>query len=136
MANWSLTSLQLKLIKIGARVVRHARAITFQPAKVTVTGPIVRARDRRQHFDLAGSAVMCLTLVPTGTERKRQDKSVRYAESRGHRTWIKRGRGLTAPVRALSQPRSTGRTTKNLINGPRSGQIAVKWYNTWGMQAK
>lgn len=28
MANWSLTSLQLKLIKIGARMIRHARAIT------------------------------------------------------------------------------------------------------------
>ena len=42
MADWSLTSLQLKLIKIGARVVRHARAITFQLAKVTVTGPMVR----------------------------------------------------------------------------------------------
>jgi len=27
MAGWSLTSLHLKLIKIGARVVRHARAI-------------------------------------------------------------------------------------------------------------
>ncbi|MDA0720604.1 MAG: transposase, partial [Proteobacteria bacterium] len=37
------TSLQLKLIKIGARVVRHARAITFQLAEVTVTGPMVRA---------------------------------------------------------------------------------------------
>ena len=43
MANWSLTSLQLKLIKIGARVVRHARAITFQLAEVAVTGPMVRA---------------------------------------------------------------------------------------------
>ena len=39
MADWSLTSLQLKLIKIGARVVRHARAITFQLAEVAVTGP-------------------------------------------------------------------------------------------------
>jgi hypothetical protein len=38
-----LTSLQLKLIKIGARVVRHARAITFQLAEVAVTGPMVRA---------------------------------------------------------------------------------------------
>jgi len=38
MVDWSLTSLQLKLIKIGARVVRHARAITFQLAEVTVTG--------------------------------------------------------------------------------------------------
>ena len=40
MANWSLTSLQLKLIKIGARVVRHARAITFQLAEMAVTGPM------------------------------------------------------------------------------------------------
>ena len=43
MADWSLTSLQLKLIKIGVRVVRHARAITFQLAEVAVTGPMVRA---------------------------------------------------------------------------------------------
>jgi hypothetical protein len=43
MADWSLTSLQTRLIKIGARVVRHARAITFQLAEVAVTGPMVRA---------------------------------------------------------------------------------------------
>ncbi len=43
MADWSLTSLQLKLIKIGARVVRHARAITFQLAEVAITGTMVRA---------------------------------------------------------------------------------------------
>lgn len=43
MADWSLTSLQLKLIKIGARVVRHARAITFQLAEVAVSGPMVRS---------------------------------------------------------------------------------------------
>ena len=43
MADWSLTSLQLKLIKIGARVVRHTRAITLQLAEVDVTGPMVRA---------------------------------------------------------------------------------------------
>jgi len=43
MADWSLTSLQLKLIKMGARVVRHARAITFQLAEVAVTGAMVRA---------------------------------------------------------------------------------------------
>ena len=43
MANWSLTSLQLKLIKIGSRVIRHARTITFQLAEVAVTGPMVRA---------------------------------------------------------------------------------------------
>lgn len=52
MADWSVTSLQLKLIKIGARVVRHASAITFQLAQVAitfqlaqvaVTSPMVRA---------------------------------------------------------------------------------------------
>lgn len=43
MADWSFTNLQLKLIKIGACVVRHARAITFQTAEVAVTGPMVCA---------------------------------------------------------------------------------------------
>jgi len=39
-ADWSLTSLQTRLIKIGARVVRHARAITFQLAEVGVSGDL------------------------------------------------------------------------------------------------
>ena len=34
--DWSLQSLQLKLIKIGGRVVRHARRIIFQLAEVAV----------------------------------------------------------------------------------------------------
>ena len=42
MADWSLSSLQLKLIKMGARVVRQARAITFQLAEVAVTGAMIR----------------------------------------------------------------------------------------------
>ena len=41
-AKWSLTSLQTRLIKIGARVVRHARAITFQLAEVAVSGDLFR----------------------------------------------------------------------------------------------
>ena len=35
-AQWSLTSLREKLIKIGAKVVRHARYAVFQMAKVGV----------------------------------------------------------------------------------------------------
>ena len=35
-ATWSLASLQTRLIKFGARVVRHARSITFQLAAVAV----------------------------------------------------------------------------------------------------
>ena len=33
---WSLRSLQVKLIKIGGRLVRHARRIIFQLAEVAV----------------------------------------------------------------------------------------------------
>jgi hypothetical protein len=35
--NWSLTTLREKLIKIGAKVVRHGRYITFQLAEVAVS---------------------------------------------------------------------------------------------------
>jgi hypothetical protein len=33
---WSLRSVQLKLIKTGARLVRHARSLVFQMAEVAV----------------------------------------------------------------------------------------------------
>ena len=57
-ANWPLTSLQLKLIKIGARIVRHARAITVQLAQVPVTGPMIRA---------IIAAIQCLRAPPAAT---------------------------------------------------------------------
>ena len=34
---WSLTSLREKLIKIGAKVVRHGRYVTFQLTEVAVS---------------------------------------------------------------------------------------------------
>ena len=34
--DWSLRTLQVKLIKIGAKVVRHSRYVIFQVAEVTV----------------------------------------------------------------------------------------------------
>jgi hypothetical protein len=37
MAHWSLTTLKEKLVKIGARMVRHGRYITFQMAEVAVS---------------------------------------------------------------------------------------------------
>jgi hypothetical protein len=33
---WSLTSLRAKLIKIGAKVIRHGRYVTFQMAEVAI----------------------------------------------------------------------------------------------------
>ncbi len=35
--HWSLRSIQVKLIKIGAKVVRHARQVIFQIAEVAVS---------------------------------------------------------------------------------------------------
>jgi hypothetical protein len=35
--SWSLTSLREKLIKIGAKVVRHGRYVIFQMAEVAVS---------------------------------------------------------------------------------------------------
>ena len=38
--HWSLRSLLTKLIKIGAKVVRHSRVVTFQMAEVAVSKEI------------------------------------------------------------------------------------------------
>jgi hypothetical protein len=37
MAQWSMTTLRERLVKIGARIVRHARSVTFQMAEVMVS---------------------------------------------------------------------------------------------------
>ena len=58
MADWSLTSLQVNLVKVGVRVVRHARATTFQLAEVAVTGAMVRAILAAIHR--TGAAVKCV----------------------------------------------------------------------------
>ncbi len=36
MEHWSLTTLREKLVKIGAKVVRHGRYVTFQLAEVAI----------------------------------------------------------------------------------------------------
>ncbi len=38
--HWSLTTLREKLIKIGAKVVRHGRYITFRMAEVAIPRPL------------------------------------------------------------------------------------------------
>ncbi len=39
---WSLTTLREKLVRIGAKVVRHGRYVTFQLAEVAVLRDIFR----------------------------------------------------------------------------------------------
>jgi len=41
--DWSLRSLQVKLIKIGGRIVRHARRFVFQLAEVAVSRDLFAA---------------------------------------------------------------------------------------------
>ncbi len=45
--HWSLTTLREKLVKIGAKVVGHARYITFQMAEVAISRQLLRAILRR-----------------------------------------------------------------------------------------
>ena len=50
--HWSLTTLREKLVKIGAKVVRHGRYVTFQLAEVAISrvlfAEILRLIDRLQ----------------------------------------------------------------------------------------
>jgi len=41
-ANWTLTTLREKLIKLGAKVIKHARYIRFQMAEFIVTGTTIK----------------------------------------------------------------------------------------------
>ena len=46
-AQWTLTTLREKLIKIGARIVRHGRHLVFQLAEVAVPRALFAAIRRR-----------------------------------------------------------------------------------------
>jgi hypothetical protein len=116
LADWSLTCLQLKLIKIGARVVRHACAITFQLAEVAVTGPIVRAILSAIHR-LRAPPLCALTTIRAQTERKRQDRSVRGAEKHRPRANTQRLPGLICSVPAACATADACRGEKCLSSG-------------------
>ena len=47
MAHWSLTTLREKLVRIGARIVRHGRYFVFQLAEVAVPRAVFAAILRR-----------------------------------------------------------------------------------------
>ena len=118
MANWSLTSLQLKLIKMGARV---------PPAQADQDGGPRRASRPRHHLPACRSrghrpdgprdpncdpppssaAVVRVTAIQNQTERKRQDRSASRAEER--RCWARmmRLRGPIHPHSAFRRPQTT-----------------------------
>jgi hypothetical protein len=55
-SHWSLRSVQLKLIKIGARIVSHARRTVFQMAEVAVPGEL---------FAMLLARIRSLAMAPT-----------------------------------------------------------------------
>ncbi len=58
--HWSLTTLREKLIKIGAKVVRHAKYVTFQMAEVVVPRELFRAiLQRIQRFGVPPPLARC-----------------------------------------------------------------------------
>ena len=76
---WSLTSLREKLIKIGAKIVRHGRYVTFQMAEVVIPRDlfadilrrILTGSDRRQPRHERRH--------PVPSRRRRQDRCARIA---------------------------------------------------------
>jgi len=55
-SHWSLTSIQLKLIKIGAKIVSHSRMTVFQMAEVGVSEKLFRTMLSRIHRQGRASA--------------------------------------------------------------------------------
>ena len=54
MKHWSLATLREKLIKIGAKIVRHAKYVTFQMAEVAVPHELFAAiLERIRRFGVA-----------------------------------------------------------------------------------
>jgi hypothetical protein len=55
-SHWSLRSVQLKLIKVGAKVISHSRRTIFQMAEVAVSEAL---------FALLVERIRCLVAAPT-----------------------------------------------------------------------
>ena len=57
-AHWSLTSLREKLVKIGAKIVTHARYVTFQMAEVAVPSQLFEEILRQDFSDASQNSAL------------------------------------------------------------------------------
>ena len=66
--HWSLRSVQVKLIKMGGRVVRHARRLIFQLSEVSVSSTVVRGSVGSYRPVIAGAKLRegITTILPRG----------------------------------------------------------------------
>ena len=75
---WSLTSLREKLIKIGAKIVRHGRYVTFQMAEVVIPRDLF-ADILRRIDGLRPPPALHERRHPVPSHRRRQDRCARIA---------------------------------------------------------
>jgi hypothetical protein len=109
--HWSLTTLREKLVKIGARIVRHGRYVVFELAEVAVPRPVRRdpVPDRPTQAEVAAD-------LGTSTERndRRQARGASMIDGEPARTRRKRGR----------KPENAVLRTSGLVR-PRSGHCSL-----------
>jgi len=116
MANCSLSNLQLKLIKIGARVVLHARVITFQLAEVADRPD--GSRHPSSHPLIASAIAVRMSAIQAKTQQKRLYRAVCRAGKRGHRASMMRVRGMIRPTPGVLATVDALRRAKPLISRP------------------
>ena len=80
MNQWSLTSLREKLVKIGAKVVRHGRYVIFQMAEVAVPRELFQDIGSLRNCGHRRLRRWCAALDRTVFESKRQETCALMAE--------------------------------------------------------
>jgi hypothetical protein len=136
MADWSLTSLQLKLIHCltgDACVTEKEDRGTCRPPRPRDHLPTGRGRRHRpdgarrpcRHLPIAGASVMCMTAIHVQTERRRQDRSARRAGKHHRRARTRRLRGLARPVPGVCTTEDADRGEKRLSGRADLGNFHV-----------
>ena len=97
---WSLTSLREKLIKIGAKIVRHGRYVTFQMAEVVIPRDLF-ARHPAPYRPAQTAASPGISDGTPFSRRRRQDRCARIGPDR-------RQQCHSAPPKPPIGPQSSG----------------------------
>ena len=79
--HWSLRSVQVKLIKMGGRLVRHARWLIFQLSEVSVPRRLFQGSVGSYRPVIAGAKLRegTTTILPRGGERSRESPCLQCA---------------------------------------------------------
>ena len=120
---WSLTTLRERLVKIGAKVTRHSKYVTFQLAKVAVPRQLFAAILER-----IGRLAMQPSLCDPVKEPRRAEYEEVFGESDGECTAFGRE---TAPEPTLWRARrASGWPVKPLLGGKIGGPTGIP-HNAW-----